>query len=100
MTQPLSTVNVMTSVLVSNGMTTLMSSLVTGSKINFTSFFTTSSATFSGMTKPNISTNSLFSSGCPSLYGRYIIGRESPYTANENAELAAGGACWAIAARG
>ena len=40
-TQPLSTVNVMTSVLVMNGMTTLMSSLVTGSKIIFTSFFTT-----------------------------------------------------------
>jgi hypothetical protein len=31
------------------------------------------------------------------LYGRYIIGRESPYTANEKA---AGGACWAIAAHG
>ena len=78
MTQPLSTVNVMTSVLVMNGMMILMSSLVTGSKISFTSFFTTSSAIFSGMTKPNISTNSLTRSGWPSLGGRYIIGRESP----------------------
>ena len=69
----------MTSVLLSNGMMTLMSSLVTGSKIVFTSLFTTASATFSGMTKPNISTNSLVRSGWPSLYGRYIIGRESPY---------------------
>ena len=48
----------MTSVLVMNGMTIWMSSLVTGSKVIFTSFFTTSSATFSGMTRPNISTNS------------------------------------------
>ena len=59
-------------------MTTLISSLVTGSKIIFTSLFTTASAIFSGMTSPNISTNNLLSSGCPSLYGRYIIGRESP----------------------
>ena len=78
MTQPLSTVNVMTSVLLMNGMMTWMRSLVTGSKIIFTSFFTTSSATFSGMTRPNISTNSLVRSGWPSLSGRYIIGRESP----------------------
>ena len=99
-THPLSTVNVMTSDLDSNGITILMSSLVTGSKIVFTSFFTTASAIFSGITSPNISTNNWLSSGCPSLYGRYIIGRESPYTANENAELAADGACWAIAVRG
>src|SRR5262245_43068926 len=93
-TQPLSSVNVMTSDLDSNGMTTLISSLVTGSKVNFTSLFTTASATLSGMTRPNISTNSLLSSGCPSLYGRYIIGRESPYAANEKAESAAvGGGC-------
>ena len=78
MTQPWSTVSVMTSLLDSNGMTTWISSLVAGSKIIFTSFFTTSSATFSGMTSPNISTNSLVRSGCPSLCGRYIIGRESP----------------------
>jgi hypothetical protein len=45
-TQPLSTVNVMTSVLVMNGMTIWTSSLVTGSKIIFTSLFTNSSATF------------------------------------------------------
>ena len=78
MTQPLSTVNVMTSVFVMNGMTIWMSSLVAGSKIIFTSFFTTSSATLSGMTSPNISTNSWVRSGFPSLDGRYIIGRESP----------------------
>ena len=83
MTQPLSTVNVMTSVLVMNGMMIWISSLVAGSKISFTSFFTTSSATFSGMTSPNISTNSLSRSGWPSLGGRYIIGRESPSAANE-----------------
>ena len=87
----------MTSDLDSNGITTLTSSLVTGSKIIFTSLFTTASAIFSGMTSPNISTNNWLSSGCPSLYGRYIIGRESPYTANEKA---ADGACWAIAAHG
>ena len=81
-------------------MMTLISSLVTGSKIIFTSLFTTASATFSGMTRPNISTNSLLRSGWPSLYGRYIIGRVSPTAANENAELAAGGVCWAIAAHG
>ena len=79
MTHPLSSVNVMTSDLDSNGITTLTSSLVTGSKIIFTSRFTTSSAIFGGITKPNISTNSLVSSGWPSLDGRYIIGRESPY---------------------
>src|SRR5258707_482236 len=60
-----------------------MSSLVAGSKISLTSFFTTSSATFSGMTRPNISTNSLLTSGWPSIKGRYIIGRESPYAAKE-----------------
>src|SRR5271165_2945285 len=42
-TQPLSTVSVITSVLVMNGMTTWISSLVSGSKIIFTSLFTTSS---------------------------------------------------------
>ncbi len=77
-TQPLSTVSVMTSVFDVNGMMTWMSSLVAGSKIIFTSRFTTSSATFSGMTRPNISTNSLLASGWPSLIGKYIIGRESP----------------------
>ena len=78
-------------------MMTLMSSLVTGSKIIFTSRFTTASAIFGGITRPNISTNSLVRSGWPSLDGRYIIGRESPYTANEKAEPAADGACWAVA---
>src|SRR5215475_352184 len=97
-THPLSSVIVMTSDLDSNGMTTLISSLVTGSKIIFTSLFTTSSASLGGITKPNISTKSWLSSDCPSLYGRYIIGRESPYTANEKAP--AGGGCWAIAASG
>src|SRR5262245_30416903 len=81
--QPLSTVNVMTSVLVMNGMMILMSSLVAGSKIIFTSFFTTSSAIFSGMTKPNISTNNWTRSGLLPLGGRYIIGRESPTATNE-----------------
>ena len=90
MTQPLSTVKVMTSVLLMNGMMIRMSSLVAGSKISFTSFFTTSSATFSGRTSPNISTKSLVRSGWPSFGGRYIIVRESPYAANENP--AAGGA--------
>jgi hypothetical protein len=77
-TQPWSTVNVMTSVRDMNGITTRMSSLVTGSNIIFTSRFTTASAIRCGITKPNISTNSLTKSGRPSLYGRYIMGRESP----------------------
>src|SRR5262245_46903262 len=81
--QPLSTVNVMTSVLVMNGMMIVMSSLLAGSKIIFTSFCTTSSAIFSGMTKPNISTNNLTRSGLLPLGGRYIIGRESPTATNE-----------------
>src|SRR5438309_12088643 len=83
----------MTSVLDSNGMTTLISSLVTGSKIIFTSFFTTASAIFSGMTSPNISTKNLFRSGCPSFNGRYIIGRVSPTAANENPVAVAIGVC-------
>ena len=45
----------------------LANSLVLGSKIIFTSRFTTSSATLSGMTSPNISTNKRTRSGCPSL---------------------------------
>src|SRR5258707_13842274 len=73
----------MTSVLDANGMITLISSLVTGSKIIFTSLATTASATFSGMTNPNIATKNLFRSGCPSFNGRYIIGRLSPTAANE-----------------
>src|SRR5262249_46632854 len=51
--------------------------------IIFTSLFTTSSAIFSGMTKPNISTNNLTRSGLLPLGGRYIIGRESPTATNE-----------------
>ena len=78
MTQPLSMVNVVTSDLLMNGMVTLMSSLVFGSKINFTSFFTSSSAAFSGMTRPKSSVNSLTASGRPAVGGTYIIGRESP----------------------
>src|SRR5262249_27928123 len=78
-----------TSVLLMNGMMTLISSLVAGSKIVLTSRFTTSSATFSGITSPNNSTNNLVRSGWPSfLTGRYIIGRESPYAANDNPEPA------------
>jgi hypothetical protein len=69
-TQPLSTVSVITSVLLSKGIMTWMSSLVTGSKIIFTSLATTSSATFSGRTRPNISTNSLTKSGLPPFIGR------------------------------
>jgi hypothetical protein len=34
------------------------------------------------------------------LYGRYIIERESPYTANEKEELPPGLICWAMAVRG
>jgi hypothetical protein len=34
------------------------------------------------------------------LDGRYIIGRESPYAANEKAEAAAGSVCWAVAVAG
>src|SRR5207342_2914143 len=83
-THPLSTVSVMTSVLDANGMTTLIRSFVTGSKIIFTSLATTASATFSGMTNPNISTKNLLRSGCPSFNGRYIIGRVSPTAANAN----------------
>src|SRR4029077_18285871 len=97
-TQPLSTVSVMTSVLDANGMTTLIRSLVTGSKIIFTSFATTASATFSGITNPNISTKNLLRSGCPSFNGRYIIGRVSPTAANENPVPVAIGAC-AVAVR-
>src|SRR5215510_2015880 len=88
-TQPLSTFNVMTSVFVMNGMTIWMSSLVTGSKIIFTSRCTTASAIFSGMTRPNISTNSLTRSGRPALVGRYIIGRVSPTAAKEKPLLVA-----------
>ena len=69
MTQPLSTVSVMTSVLDMNGMTIWMSSFVAGSKIIFTSFATTASATFSGMTSPNISTKNLLRSGFPPSMG-------------------------------
>src|SRR5271165_1046298 len=82
-TQPLSTVSVITSVLVMNGITTWISSLVSGSKIIFTSRFTTSSATRSGMTRPNISTKSFTRSGWPAFSGRYIIGRVSPTAAKE-----------------
>src|ERR1700754_1948641 len=105
-TQPLSTVRVITSVLDANGMTTLIRSFVTGSKIIFTSFATTASATFSGMTNPNISTKNLLRSGCPSFNGRYIIGRVSPTATNENPAAAGGDACagvvcvWALATRG
>ena len=77
-TQPLSTFRVMTSLADANGMMIWTSSLVTGSKVSFTVLMTSSSATFSGMTSPNISTNSLLMSGWPSFSGRYIIGRESP----------------------
>ncbi|MGY4450639.1 hypothetical protein ACVWZR_005299 [Bradyrhizobium sp. i1.3.1] len=100
-TQPLSTVRVITSVLDVNGMTTLIRSFVTGSKIIFTSFATTASATFSGMTNPNISTKNLLRSGCPSFNGRYIIGRVSPTAANEKPPPMETGACavvvWACA---
>src|SRR6476620_766015 len=92
-TQPLSTVSVMTSVLDANGMTTLISSFVAGSKIIFTSLATTASATFSGMTNPNISTKNLLRSGCPSFSGRYIIGRVSPTAANENPAAEGSNAC-------
>src|SRR5208283_2763210 len=71
------------SVLVMNGMTTWISSLVSGSKIIFTSLFTTSSAIRSGITSPNISTKSFTRSGSPALSGRYIIGRVSPTAAKE-----------------
>src|ERR1700761_9241908 len=92
-TQPLSTVSVMTSVLDANGMIILISSFVTGSKIIFTSFATTASATLSGMTSPNISTKNLLRSGCPFFNGRYIIGRVSPTAANEKPPPVGGGAC-------
>src|SRR5262245_10453057 len=85
----------MTSVFVMKGMTICTSSLVTGSKLIFTSRCTTASATFSGMTRPNISTNSLTRSGRPALSGRYIIGRVSPTAAKENPLLVA--ALWARA---
>ncbi len=74
-------------------MITLISSLVAGSKIIFTSLATTASATFSGMTSPNISTKNLLRSGCPSFNGRYIIGRVSPTAANENPAPVAFGVC-------
>src|SRR5262245_65019567 len=52
--------------------------------MSFTSFLTTSAATFSGNTSSNMSTIALVASSfCSDLYGRYIIERESPYTANE-----------------
>src|SRR5215475_8961379 len=66
-----------------------------------TSLLTTSSETFSGSTSSNISTISLIASSlCSDLYGRYIIDRESPYTANEKAELPPRLVCWAMAACG
>jgi hypothetical protein len=82
-----------------NGMMTWRSSLVAGSKIIFTSRFTTSSATFSGMTRPNISTNNRTRSGCPSLTGRYIIGRESPQAAKENPFFSAVGCAFGALGR-
>src|SRR5208337_595293 len=91
-TQPLSTVSVITSVLVMNGITTWISSFVSGSKIIFTSLFTTSSATRSGMTRPNISTKSFTRSGSPAFSGRYIIGRVSPTAAKEKPLLVGCGA--------
>src|SRR5215475_8613419 len=52
--------------------------------MSLTSFLTTSAATFSGSTSSNISAIALVASSFWSkLYGRYIIDRESPYTANE-----------------
>src|SRR5262249_45103390 len=67
-----------------NGMITCVSSFVAGSYMSLTSFLTTSGATFAGNTSSNISTIALVASSFWSrLYGRYIIERESPYTANE-----------------
>ena len=77
-TQPLLTFKVVTSDLVMNGMTSWMSSLVTGSKVIFTFFCTISSATFSDRTMPKLSASSLVTSGLPYLDGMFIIGRESP----------------------
>src|SRR6476620_10039101 len=74
-------------------MTILINSFVAGSKIIFTSLATTASATFSGMTSPNISTKNLLRSGCPSFRGRYIIGRVSPTAANEKPAPVGGSAC-------
>src|SRR5215510_14680757 len=52
--------------------------------MSFTSFWTTPAATFSGNTSSNISTIALVASSFwVSMYGRYIMERESPYTANE-----------------
>src|SRR5215471_16101568 len=52
--------------------------------MSFASFLTTPAATFSGSTSSNISTiASVASCFCVSMYGRYIIERESPYTAKE-----------------
>src|SRR5678815_1898745 len=52
--------------------------------MSFTSFLSTPAATFSGNTSSNISTIALVASSFwVSMYGRYIIERESPYTANE-----------------
>src|SRR5215475_12674105 len=52
--------------------------------MSLTSFLTTSGATFAGNTSSNISTiASVASCFCVSMYGRYIIERESPYTAKE-----------------
>src|SRR5215813_10858500 len=52
--------------------------------MSLTSFLTTSGATFAGNTNSNISNiASVASCFCVSMYGRYIIERESPYTAKE-----------------
>src|SRR5271165_1884852 len=52
--------------------------------MSLTSFLTTSGATFAGSTSSNMSTMSWRASfSWSDLYGRYIIDRESPYTANE-----------------
>src|SRR5262249_38643319 len=69
--------------------------------MSFTYFLTTSSATFSGNTSSNMSTISLIASSFwLDLYGRDIIDRESPYTANEKAELPPCVVCWATAVGG
>src|SRR5215475_4366157 len=52
--------------------------------MSLTSFLTISGATFAGNTSSNISTIALVASSFwVSMYGRYIMERESPYTAKE-----------------
>ena len=98
--QPLSTVSVMTSVLDANGQIILDQILCGRIEDHLHILRHTSSATFSGMTNPNIFDEELVEVRL-SLFQWEVHHRSGiAIAANEKAELADGGACWAIAVCG